>query len=266
MSGVQGKRISPWVDTMQSPQLGDPSLREASADVVLIGAGVVGLTTALLLQQAGNRVTVVEAGRLAESVTAHSTVKVTVGHGTVYSKIARRRGMDAAKAYAEANQAGFRTILQLAGDLGIDCMLEQGPPHVIYAESPDEVGKIEEEARVAHQLGLDVSLTNEVPLPFGVARAVAFGSQAHFHPGRYLAGLAEALVAAGGGRCRGRARDRRRRAAGGLPGGDVSAGMTINVGSPTHSTRSVVLGGEELLIVVGEGHGVGHVTRPTNAG
>jgi len=47
--------------------------------------------------------------------------------------------------------------------------------------------------------------------------------------------------------------------AGVLPDG-VSAGMTISVGQPTHSTRSVNLNGEELLIVVGAGHETGHVT------
>ena len=39
--------------------------------------------------------------------------------------------------------------------------------------------------------------------------------------------------------------------AGVLPEG-VSAGMTINVGSPTHSTRTAHLNDEKLLIVVGE--------------
>ena len=37
----------------------------------------------------------------------------------------------------------------------------------------------------------------------------------------------------------------------------VEAGMTINVGTPTRSTRTVEHGGEHLLVVVGEGHEVG---------
>ncbi len=36
--------------------------------------------------------------------------------------------------------------------------------------------------------------------------------------------------------------------------------MTINVGSPTQSTGTVVLDGDQLLVVVVEGHEVGHVT------
>jgi glycine/D-amino acid oxidase-like deaminating enzyme/nitrite reductase/ring-hydroxylating ferredoxin subunit len=300
----QGKHVSPWKDTMSPPEVGDTAFRQVAPDVVVVGAGVTGLTTAFLLQQAGRTVAVVEAARLGESVTVHSTVKVTVGHGTLYSKIAEKRGLQAAQAYADANVAGLHTILDLAQAHRIDCMLEHGHPHVVYAEHESEVEQVEKEAEVAAQLGLDVSLTRSVPLPFGVAQAVRFASQAHFHPGRYLAGLAEAFVAAGGALIEGaRVTDvdsqgdrcqvqttagelsaghvviatqypvldrgghfsqlKARRSygvAGVLPDG-VSAGMTINVGSPTHSTRSATLDGQELLIVVGEGHEVGHVTE-----
>lgn len=236
-------------------------------------------------------------------MTTHSTVKVTYGHGTVYSKIEKKLGLDAAAAYAQANVTGLQEILRLVEDLGIDCMLEHGHPHVVYAEDPADVAELAEEADVVQRIGLPVSLSREVPLPFEVAAALHFQDQAHFHPGRYLAGLAEAFVRNGGVVLDGvRARDvdedgdichvettagpmsagyvvvatqypflnrggqftrmkatRSYGIAGVLPG-EVPAGMTINVGSPTHSTRTAHLNDEELLIVVGEGHEVGHVS------
>ena len=47
MTATSSKHVSPWVDTMHSPALGDTSFRDARADVVVIGAGIVGVTTAL---------------------------------------------------------------------------------------------------------------------------------------------------------------------------------------------------------------------------
>lgn len=298
-----GRHVSLWKATMPRPELGDTSFRPVSSDVVVVGAGVTGLTTALLLQEAGRQVTVLDAGRLGESVTTHSTVKVTTGHGTLYSAIASSRGRDAAQVYADANAAGLRLVLDLVERHRLDCMLEHGHPHVIYAESPQEVEKVEREAEIAAQLGLPVTLTRAVPLPFEVAQAVSFGDQAHFHPGQYLAGLAAAFVGAGGTVLEGaRATDvdddgdrcevhtangtlqadhvvlatqypfldrggqfsqlKARRSygvAGLLPDG-VRVGMTINVGQPTYSTRGVTLDGESLVVVVGAGHEVGHVT------
>jgi glycine/D-amino acid oxidase-like deaminating enzyme/nitrite reductase/ring-hydroxylating ferredoxin subunit len=182
-------------------------------------------------------------------------------------------------------------------------MLEHGHPHVVYAEKAEESSEVEQEYDVARQIGLPVTLTCDVSLPFEVAQGLSFASQAHFHPGQYLAGLAAAFVAAGGTVIEGaRATDiegnsdgcelatdagtlradqvvvatqypfldrggqftqlKARRTygiAGVLPPGRT-AGMTINVGSPAYSTRSVKLDGEELLVVVGAGHEVGHVT------
>lgn len=305
MSMSSDRHTSPWVDTMSAPQLGSTDFREVDADVVVLGGGITGITTALLLQRAGRQVVVVEAERLGRSVTAHSTVKVTTGQGTLYSKIEQARGFDAALAYANANLAGFDEVLRLARTLEIDCMLEHGPPHVVYAETDEEAAQLEREADVVQRLGMSASLTQNAPVPFDVVAALSFDGQAHFHPARYLAGLAEAFVSAGGvivegtrahdvnqerHRCtvettagalsapyvfvatqypfldRGGqfARMRNQRSygvAGVLPEG-TPAGMTINTGSPTHSTRTVNLEGEELLIVVGEGHPVGH-TRDT---
>lgn len=304
MSNAQSSRhISPWVDTMASPPLPGAQLDGgASPDVLVIGGGIVGMTTALLLQRAGRRVTVVDARQLSHSVTAHSTVKVTVGHGTQYSDIEQARGFDAAQVYAEANVAGFQQILELVRTLDIDCMLEHGPPHVVYAETSQERDKVEQEADLVQRIGVSAELREDTPLPFDVAAALHFHGQAQFHPARYLAGLAQVFVDDGGSVVPGvRALDvdedtdscrvettagtvsashvvvatqypfldrgghfawlepsRSYGIAGVLPAG-TPAGMTINVGSPTHSTRTVELGGEELLIVVGESHPVGHV-------
>ncbi len=303
MPASGSRHVSPWVDTMTPPDLGAPHRGPVTPDVLILGGGIVGITTALLLQRAGRRTAVISAEPIGRSVTTHSTVKVTYGHGTLYSKIEQRLGSDAAAAYARANVRGLEQILELADTFGIDCMLEHGHPHVIYAERAEEVEEVEKEAEVARRLGLPVTLQRQAPLPFEVAAALHFGDQAHFHPGRYLAGLAEALVREGGVVVEGVwARDvdeepdvchvettagrlsapyvvvatqypflnrggqftqlkptRSYGVAGVLPDG-VSAGMTINVGSPTHSTRTVHLGDQRLLIVVGEGHDVGHLS------
>jgi glycine/D-amino acid oxidase-like deaminating enzyme/nitrite reductase/ring-hydroxylating ferredoxin subunit len=302
MAQREDRHNSPWVATMSRPDLGDTGFRQGRHDVLVLGAGVTGLTTALELQAAGRDVAVVEARRLGQSVTAHSTVKVTIGHGTVYSRITRLRGAAAATTYAHASLAGFERVLSLAGEVATDVLLEHGGPHVVYAETAQEVQKIEKEAEAVRRIGLSVSLDREVPLPFEVAGALHFPAQASLHPGLYLAGLAQLFVARGGILMEGvRATGVAERStgcrvettagpiqadhvvvathypfldrggqfsqlkprrsygiAGVLPTG-TTAGMTINVGSPTHSTRTASLEGETLLIVVGEGHPVGHV-------
>jgi glycine/D-amino acid oxidase-like deaminating enzyme/nitrite reductase/ring-hydroxylating ferredoxin subunit len=283
MSETNGMHQSPWAATMPTPDLGNTSFRPVEADVVVVGAGITGLTTALLLQQTGRRIAAVEGARLGNSVTVRSTVKVTVGH-TLYSQIVDKRGRAAAQAYADANSAGLQKLLGLVRTERIDCDLQEGLPHVIYAESDDQVGGIEAEAQLARDLGLPVALTDDVPLPFSAARALRYSRAG----GSIIEGVRVTDVDSNSDGCRiqtpagdlraehvvvatqypvldrgahfSRLKARRSYGVAGVLPDGVDAGMTMNVGSPTHSTRTVTLNGDRLLIVVGEGHEVGHVT------
>ena len=170
---------------------------DVRADVAVVGAGIVGLTTALLLRRTGLEIVVLEANEIAAGATAHSTVKVTVGHGLIYSELRDLYGQDTAAAYLRANEVGMTTLRGLVGELGIDCDLEERR-HVIYAEDEASFQRVQVEAEVERELGLPVELLEETDLPFPVAGALALAGQAQFHPRRYLSGLAAAFVAAGG--------------------------------------------------------------------
>ncbi|MCA1698502.1 MAG: FAD-dependent oxidoreductase, partial [Actinobacteria bacterium] len=74
-------------------------------DAAVIGAGIAGLTTALLLKCAGLRVGVVEAGGVSRGTTGHTTAKVSAQHGLIYDTLSSKFGEDGARAYAQANMA-----------------------------------------------------------------------------------------------------------------------------------------------------------------
>jgi NhaP-type Na+/H+ or K+/H+ antiporter len=77
-------------------------------DVVVVGAGIVGLTCALRLARSGARVLVLEAEDvLGGGVTGQSTAKVTVAHGTALSSIRHRTGDERAHEYLAAAQQGL---------------------------------------------------------------------------------------------------------------------------------------------------------------
>ena len=75
--------VSLWVAT--TPETSYPRLTGThDADVVVVGAGITGLTTALLLAQGGVSVAVVEAHRVASGTTGYTTAKVTSLHSMAY--------------------------------------------------------------------------------------------------------------------------------------------------------------------------------------
>jgi glycine/D-amino acid oxidase-like deaminating enzyme/nitrite reductase/ring-hydroxylating ferredoxin subunit len=185
---LEGKNTSLWVDT--APETDYPVLRAGlHADVAVLGGGIAGLTTALLLKREGARVAVVEAGRVGAGVTAYTTAKVTSLHGIQYQSVESSFGEDGARAYAQANEAGLERVAELIDELGIDCDWRRKPAYT-YAEDESDRGKIEDEVEAAVRAGLPATFTTETDLPWPVAAAIRVEDQAEFHPRRYLIALA----------------------------------------------------------------------------
>ena len=193
---LPGRAASLWLETSPTPEY--PSASDAiEADVAVIGGGIVGVTTALLLARDGASVALLEAGRICNGVTGRTTAKLSSLHGLSLSAIEQKHGEDAARVYGEANEAGLARIASFVEELAIDCELRR-KPNFTYAEDPEERSEIEQEAALAARLGLPASFVEDVDLPFPVAAAVRFDDQADFHPRRYVLALVAALAAAGG--------------------------------------------------------------------
>ncbi len=189
------KHTSLWLDT--APESDYPRLdRPLSVDVAVLGGGIVGVSTALLLKRAGMTVAVIEADRIAGGVTGHTTAKLTSLHGLVYDRISSSFGDDGARAYGEANQAGIEQIAQWVADEQIDCDFRRKPNYT-YASSRESLDDIEREVEAAQRAGLPASYTEKADLPYPIAGAVRFEDQAEFHPRRFLLALAELIVGDG---------------------------------------------------------------------
>src|SRR5215207_168216 len=229
-----------------------PLDRDLTVDVAVLGAGIVGLTTALLLERQGARVAVLEARRVGAGASGYNTAKLSSLHGLTYSKLAGSLGSDAARSYGEANEAGIARVFELAEQLGIDCDLRRKPNYT-YAESGSDVDQLREDADVARELGLPASYAEELDLPFPVAGAVRFDNQAEFHPVKYLDGIAAALegpLHEGTMATRGHP-ERSYVVAGRTSEGP--AGMYLSTEQPAHSIRAH----GEWLLVGGESHKTG---------
>ncbi|MEQ8155433.1 MAG: FAD-binding oxidoreductase, partial [Clostridiaceae bacterium] len=109
-----------WMDSV--PKTAYASLKEdLRVDVAIVGGGITGILSALLLGNYGLKVAILEGGHILQSTTGHTTAKITSQHGLIYNKIKSKIGTELARQYADANETAIRMIEKIAKENNIQC-------------------------------------------------------------------------------------------------------------------------------------------------
>jgi glycine/D-amino acid oxidase-like deaminating enzyme len=177
-----------WQSSVISPQY-EQLTGDLNVDVAVIGGGITGITSAFLLKQSGLKVALLEASRILQGTTGHTTAKITAQHDIIYHIIKSKMGKEGAEQYAKANQAAISAIDTIIQQNNIECDFSWQPAYV-YTQDENYIRQIEEEANAAFELGFAAVYSEEIPLPFPVKAALRFDNQAQFHPLKYLNALA----------------------------------------------------------------------------
>lgn len=178
-----------WNISAPIPRYDNPLPKEI--DVVVVGGGITGITTAYLLKQEGYSVLLLEANTIASLTSGRTTAKVTAQHGIIYAHLYHTMGSEAARLYGEAQSFARDWINEARTRLDIDCLWRPGDSFV-YTNDFDYIPALEEETHYASLVGQPAELVTETrffPFQNSVAAEV-FHNQASFHPVMWLRGLA----------------------------------------------------------------------------
>jgi len=169
---------------------------DAVVEDVVVGAGLSGLLTALLLARAGRKVAVVEARSAGAVTTGNTTAKLSLLQGSHLSSIRRNHSSEVVKAYVEANMEGQAWLLRFCDDHGIPYQLR---PAYSYANTQKGASTLRRELKLAQEAGLEASwLDQPHELPFPTKGAITLPEQAQFDPMDVLGKIAVEFRAEGG--------------------------------------------------------------------
>ncbi|MDQ0207131.1 FAD-dependent oxidoreductase [Alkalicoccobacillus murimartini] len=185
-----------WRTNVQMPEFA-PLSSSIEVDVAVIGGGITGLTTAYLLTEQGKKVALLEADRVCEGTTGHTTAKITAQHGFIYDELISHLGKSGANIYYQANQRALAFIRELVSTQEIECDFEDEHAY-LYATTDQGVAKLKKEKEAYEQLGIPHEWLDSLPINISVKAALCMKNQAQFHPLKFMAFLANEIVKKGG--------------------------------------------------------------------
>src|SRR6266403_2333637 len=151
------RNVPVWIDDTPIPKF--PKLqRNISADVLVIGGGVTGITVAYLLKKAGSTIALIERERVASIDTGHTTAHLTYVTDVQLQQLIHNFGEDHAQAAWDAGAAAIDEIERIVEKEEIECDFRRVPAyvHVRVGGSPKkEAPLLKKEADVAAKLGFD---------------------------------------------------------------------------------------------------------------
>lgn len=185
-----------WRESTEVPDF-PPLDKDIHVDVVVVGGGITGITSAHLLQKEGLNVAILEADTLLNGTTGHTTAKITAQHDLIYDELMTNMGKSKARLYYEANMEALHFIKDMVDERQIDCDFSKQDAY-LYATTEEYGRKVQKEAEAYEKLGIDGELVKTIPLDIEIHHAVVMRNQAQFHPLKYLSHLVKDFADQGG--------------------------------------------------------------------
>ncbi|MFL6801261.1 MAG: FAD-dependent oxidoreductase [Sphingomicrobium sp.] len=171
---------------------------DARCDLVVVGSGIAGLSSAYEAARCGAEVLVIDRGDITAGMTARTTAHLVTEVDDRYFELIGMVGEDDARLYHESQVAAINRIEAVCRDEGIDADFTRLPGYLIAAERAHVKG-LEQEYDACRRLGVAVEWAKQTPYRLGDGlRALKFADQGRFHPLKFCAGLLRAIVERGG--------------------------------------------------------------------
>lgn len=160
-------------------------------DLIILGGGIAGMTTAYFLKDYPGTIALLEKGRIGHGVSSHSTGKLTYLQG-IYHKIEKATNLASAKLYWKSQKEAISLAESIILKEEIKCNYHEVSSY-LFASKESEEKTLEQEIKCCEEIGMSFSAVapHEIVLPF--TKAYKVEETAVFHPVKFITGLKECI-------------------------------------------------------------------------
>ncbi len=166
--------------------------KDITVDILIIGGGMTGLSTAYQLINKGLNIAVVERNRIGMGITSRSTAKITYLQENIYSKLKKYHNEEVSKKYLDSQLEAIDTIKRIIQDNKIDCDFYKVDSY-LFTEDKEKIKDVKEEKELLEKFGIKTKEFNKLPDNKKVKYSFSVSNTYVFHPIKYLRSLKNIL-------------------------------------------------------------------------
>lgn len=162
------------------------------SDILIIGGGITGLSTAYFLKDSKNSITIIDKDYIGNGITAKSTAKITFLQNIIYQTLENNFNKEVSKKYFEAQIEAIHFIKEIVAKEKIKCHLEETKA-IIFTKEDKGISKIQKEKEFLEENGISCKDIYSLPILFPIQYGVEVNGNYTFHPVKYLKGLKKSI-------------------------------------------------------------------------
>lgn len=148
------KKNSLWLEGVTG-KIESALKKDLECDILIVGAGMTGLSTAYHLKDQKLNIVVVDENKIGHGVSARTTGKLTYLQETIYRDLKKSFSAEVSKQYLESQKEAIQIVKSIIEKYQIACDFERVSSYIFSTHSSQNK-KIEEEKQLLKEFGIDV--------------------------------------------------------------------------------------------------------------
>lgn len=167
--------------------------KNITTDILIIGGGISGLTTAYYLRNSKYKITLVDKDICGHGVSANTTGKLTFMQDLIYSKLSSNFNEEVAFKYLNSCKDAIRIVKNIISRNNIDCNLENVSSYV-FTNDINKIENFKKEEEFYKKNNIKYKVVSKLPNNLGVKYGIKINYGCVFHPVKYLMGIRKLLL------------------------------------------------------------------------
>lgn len=183
------KNQSLWIKDLKTKKTSILN-EDIDTDILIIGSGITGLSTAYYLKDSKLSICIAEQGSVGMGVTSKTTGKINYLQETIYSDLEKKYSFKIAKEYYDSQKFAINEIIKIIKNEKINCDFDKVESY-IFTNDENQINKIKNEKEILEKFDSNVTESKDIGVDLKCKYAISVKDTYVFHPLKFLYALVD---------------------------------------------------------------------------